>query len=166
VRKLGQKWQAEADVKRVKTVVAVANDIEVRLPVLSQRPDPEIARDIVAAQRNALPYLLLPYLFEQIKAVVKDGWVALEGELEWNYQRERAEAAARHVRGGRRVSNAIKLKPSVPVPSEVKQKIEEAFRRSAEVDADRIAIETDGDRVVLRGKVRSWAESQEAERAA
>jgi osmotically-inducible protein OsmY len=159
-RSYSQKWQAEADVKRIKGVVAVANDIEVRLPVLSQRPDPEIALDIVTALKNELPYS-----FEQIKAVVKDGSVTLEGEMEWNYQRERAAAAARRVRGVKRVSNAIKLKPSVPVAAEIKQKIEAALKRSAEVDADRITVETDGDTVILHGKVRSWAEYQEAERA-
>jgi osmotically-inducible protein OsmY len=160
VRSYSQKWQAETDAKHVKDVVAVANDIEVRLPILSQRPDPHIARDIVTALKHELPYS-----FEQIKAVVKDGRVTLEGEVEWNYQRERAEAAARHVRGVKRVRNSIELKPSTPVPSEIKQKIEEALKRSAEVDANRITVETNGDTVVLRGTVRSWAESHEAERA-
>jgi osmotically-inducible protein OsmY len=160
VRSFSQKWQAESDAKRVKGVAAVANDIEVRLPIISQRPDPDIARDIVSALKNDLPYAA-----ENIKAVVKDGWVTLEGELEWNYQRERAEAAARRVRGVTGVTNSIKIKPSLPLPSQVKQKIKEALKRIATIDADRITVETNGDSVILHGTVRSWAESQEAERA-
>jgi osmotically-inducible protein OsmY len=108
----------------------------------------------------------LPNSFEQVKAVVKGGWVTLEGEVEWHYQRDRAEAAARRVRGVKGVTNAIRLKPITAVPSEVKKRIEDAFKRSATIDANRIEVKTNGDTVILRGKVRSWAESQEAERAA
>jgi osmotically-inducible protein OsmY len=161
VRSYNQKWQAEIDTKRVKGVAAVANDIEVRLPALSERPDPDIARDVVMAIQNELPNS-----FEQVKAVVKGGWVTLEGEVEWHYQRDRAEAAARRVRGVKGVTNAIRLKPITAVPAEVKQRIEDAFKRSATIDANRIEVKTNGDTVILRGKVRSWAESQEAERAA
>lgn len=160
-RSYHQKLQAETDAKRVKGVIAVANDIEVRLPVLSQKPDPEIARDIVAALKNELPDS-----FEQIKVVVKDGWVSLEGEVAWNYQRQRAEAAIRQVRGVRHVKNAIRLRQTVAIPSEIQKRIEEALLRSAEVDANRITVEIDEDKVILRGKVRSWAEKEEAERAA
>jgi osmotically-inducible protein OsmY len=160
VRSYSQKWEAETAAKRVKGVAAVANDIEVRLPVISQRPDPEIARDVVTALKTELPYSS-----EHIKAIVKSGWITLEGDLEWNYQRERAESAARRVRGVKGVTNAIKLKPSTPPPSEVKHKIEEAFKRSAEIDANRITVETSNDTVTLRGSVRSWVERQEAERA-
>jgi osmotically-inducible protein OsmY len=159
-RSYNEKWQAETDTKRVKGVAAVANDIEVTLPVLSRRPDPDIARDIVTAIKNELPSAV-----EEVRAVVKDGLVTLEGEVEWNYQRVRAEAAARRVRGVKRVTNSITLKPARAAPAQVKQKIEEALTRSAVVDANRITVETNGDSVILRGTVRSWAESQEAERA-
>jgi osmotically-inducible protein OsmY len=160
VRSYNDKWEAERDAKRVAGVLGVANDLEVRLPSIDERPDPDIARDAVAAIKSQLPVS-----YEQIKVVVKDRWVTLEGEAEWNYQRETAERAVRRVRGVKGISNKIELKPRV-APSEIKRKIEEAFRRSAEIDANRITVETEGSTVILRGTVRSWAERREAERAA
>src|SRR3984893_19283201 len=82
------KYEAEKAAKRVAGVLAVANDIEIRLPAIDQRPDPEIARDAVAAIKNQLPFS-----YEQIKAVVRNGWVTLEGDVEWQHQRQTAERA-------------------------------------------------------------------------
>jgi osmotically-inducible protein OsmY len=154
------KFEAERAAKRVAGVAGVANDIEVRLGSLDERPDPEIAREAVTAIKTQLPIS-----GEKIKVTVERGWVMLEGELEWQYQKQSAERAVRRLKGVKGVSNLIALKPSVP-PTEVKRKIEEAFRRSAEIDASRITVEAQGSEVTLKGTVRSWVERQEAERAA
>ena len=160
VHSYGQKTQAERDAKRVAGVVGVANDIEVRLPVIDQRPDPDIVRDAVSALK-----VELPFSSENIKVVARDGWLTLEGAVEWNYARERAENAVKNIRGVKGVTNSIEVKPRV-APYEVRRKIEDALRRSAELDASRITVEANGSEVILRGTVRSWAERQEAERAA
>ncbi len=152
------KYDAERAAKRVAGVVGVANDIEVRLR--EERADPEITRDAVAAIKSRLPFS-----YEKIKVVTRTGWITLEGKVEWQYQKQTAENAVRHINGVKGVSNLIDLNPQVQ-PIEVKRKIEEALKRNAEIDANRIQVEAHGSEVVLKGAVRSWMEREEAERAA
>jgi osmotically-inducible protein OsmY len=159
-RSYTDRLEAEIAAKRVAGVRAVANDIEVRLPAIDQRPDPDIARDAVEALKSELPIS-----HNRIKLTVKDGWITLEGAVEWQYQKTSAENAVRKVKGVKGVTNLITVAPKVE-PADLKRKIMEAFKRNAEVDANRIEVETKGSEVVLKGTVRSWIEREEAERVA
>ena len=155
-----KRWAAEEAAHRVRGVKAVANDIEVRLPHWSERTD----ADIAAAAVRALEWdaFLTP---DKVEVTVSKGWVTLRGEVEWQYQKEEAERVVRRLMGVKGVTNGIVVKPRL-TPSELKSKIEQALVRSAKLDAQKITVEVQGSTVVLRGTVRSWAEKEEAERAA
>jgi len=153
-----EKIAAERAAKAVYGVKAVANDIEVR--TAGSRTDPEIARDIVHAMTADV---IVPE--NRIKAGVNEGHVTLDGNVDWNFQRTEAAACAHRIIGVRGVINNVTVKPSVS-PSEVKAKIENALKRSAEVDSRRISVSTADGTVYLSGNVRSWFEREEAERAA
>lgn len=155
-----KRWAAEEIAHRVRGVTAVVNDIEVRLPSSSEKTDPEIAEAAV----NALKWdTFVPH--EKIKVTVSKGWITLEGEVSWQYQREDAERAVRYLEGVKGVTNLITVEQR-PTSSDVKSKIEQALVRSAETDAKRITVEVSGSKVILKGAVRSWAEKEEAERVA
>jgi osmotically-inducible protein OsmY len=153
-----EKDAAEKAVKRVYGVRGIANDIEVKL--FWQRTDPEIARDAVHELES---HVSIPA--DRIKVTVKDGWVTLEGTVDWEYQKSLAQSAMKKLKGVSGVTNKIQVTPKASA-AEVKSKIEEALRRSAELDARRITVEIEGSTVKLYGSVSSWAERDEAERAA
>ena len=155
-----KKWAAEAAAHRVRGVLAVANDIEVRLPSSAERTD----ADIAAAAIRALEWdAFVPV--DKLDVTVSKGWVTLRGEVEWQYQRQDAERVVRRLSGVRGVTNLITVKPRL-TPTELKEKIEQALVRTAELDAQRITVEVQGSKVILKGTVRAWAEKEEAERAA
>jgi osmotically-inducible protein OsmY len=155
-----ERFMAERAAKRVRGVKAIANEIEVVLPGISRRSDEDIAAAVVKALQS---HVGVPE--DKIKVTVSKGWVKLEGEVEWGYQKDDAERAVRSLSGVTGVSNLIAVKPRV-APTELKAKIEDAFRRSAELDARRISVEVDGGKVILRGTVRSFAEKSAATTAA
>jgi osmotically-inducible protein OsmY len=156
-----KKYYAERAAKRLTGVKAVVNNLEVKLPNSSERSDPDIARAAVQALESRIT---VPH--ERIKVIVRNGWVTLDGDVDWQYQKEAAESAVRYLTGVKGVTNLITVKPPSVTPSEIKARIEEALKRSAELDASRITVETSDGTVTLRGAVRSWAEREEAERAA
>jgi osmotically-inducible protein OsmY len=101
---------------------------------------------------------------DAVKVTVNNGWVTLEGQLEWDYQRRAAYQAVRDLIGVKGVSNLTSIKPSSP--AEIKRKIDDAFKRNAQLDANHVAVAESRGRVTLRGAVSSWAEREAAERAA
>jgi osmotically-inducible protein OsmY len=155
-----KRWAAEDAAHRVRGVKAVANEIEVRLPSSSERTDTDIAKAVA----HALEWDVAVPL-EKIDVTVSKGWVTLNGEVEWQYQKEDAERVVRRLGGVKGVTNLIIVKPRL-TPSQLKEKIEQALVRTATMDAQRITVEVQGSKVILKGTVRSWAEREEAERAA
>ena len=151
-----ERYAAERAAKRVYGVKAVADELDVKLPGSAERTD----EDIAAACVNALKVdYSVPN--EKIKVVVSKGWVTLEGEVGWQYQKDAAGRDVRYLTGVTGLSNNITVKPRVSV-ADVTTKIEAALKRSAELDARRITVEAANGTVTLRGGVRSLAEKEEA----
>lgn len=155
-----EKFGAERAAKRVFGVSAVANELDVKLPGNSFRHDQDLASACVAALKAniAVPD-------EKLRVTVNSGWVQLEGEVEWQYQRVAAEKSVRYLAGVIGVRNDITIMPRVH-PQELKMKIEQAFKRGAQLDSDSIGIGVSGSTVTLTGTVRSVAEKDEAVRLA
>ena len=161
----GKKWAADRAAKRVFGVKAVIDEIKVKLASPYKRAD----KDIAQSAAKVLDWnLWIPN--ERIKVMVQDGQITLSGDVDWYYQKERAEDAVRHLVGVLGVINSITVKPPVPPVKalEVKNKIEDALKRNARLllAAQKIQVECSGSKVILRGSVGSWAEHEEAEFAA
>ena len=155
-----EKAAAEAAVKGVYGVKAVANDIVVELASSCRRSDPDIASAALSA---------LTWDFEvptdQVKVIVKEGVITLEGSVDWQYQRDAAKRCVQYLMGVTAVHNLISIKPTVKC-ADIKDQIEEAFRRHADLDARRIGVNAHGNAVTLSGSVSSWMERDEAMMAA
>ena len=154
-----KKIQAEKAAKKVAGVKAIAEDIQVGLSPIYKKSDAEVAESVI----NALKWhTMIPE--DKIKVSVEEGNVKLEGEVEWEYQRNQAKTTVENLTGVKFVTNLIAVKPKV-TPYELQQKINSSFQRSANIDAARISAEVLGGKVILRGKVRSFAEREDAENA-
>jgi osmotically-inducible protein OsmY len=154
------RFEAEWAAKRVIGIVGIANDIEVRLPGIDERPDPDIVQDAVIALE-----LELPTCADRIKVIAEHGAVTLIGEVEWNYERKLAEKTVGRVRGIKILHNLIQVNPRRS-PEAIKERIESALIRSAALEAKRMSVEVHGTKVILGGTVRCWAERETAEHAA
>jgi len=158
VSSFAEKWNAERAAERVEGVRGIVNKIEVK--IVGDYSDTDIAREAADALRWNLmvpPGKVIPK--------VENGYITLTGEVNFDFQRRAAEKAVRYIPGVKGVINLITIKPKVE-PKEIKEKIEDALKRMATVDAENIQVEVQGSEIVLRGTVRSWAERHEAEKAA
>ncbi len=154
------KWAAEDIAKRVSGVRAIANELQVRIPLSGMRSD----GDIAAAAANAMQWHV-SMGGTQIKPVVRDGWVTLSGKVNWGFQRTSAENAVRNLIGVKGVTNDITVASNIKV-TDVKQKIQDAFKRHAILDAKDIEVKVDSSTVTLKGHVHTWQEHDDAALAA
>ena len=155
-----KKKAAENAALRVAGVSAVAEDIVVRIGATDKKSDTEVAQAIITAIRwnNIIDE-------NKIKVKVESGWVTLEGEVEWSFEKNAIEHTVENLIGVRGVSNLITISSKLKT-NDIKQKITAAFHRSATLDANNIIVDSVGNTVILRGVVRSYAEKQDALRVA
>jgi osmotically-inducible protein OsmY len=160
VTSLTEKWTTEHVVKSVSGVKAVADDLEVRLPTENERTDSDVARAaMIALEWNT------SVAHDRITVTVRNGWVTLDGSVDWPYQKTAAEEAIRPLMGVKGVTNTLVVQPKVAT-TDISAKIAEAFERNAALEAQKIWVEATGSKVILRGNLHSWMERAEAERIA
>jgi osmotically-inducible protein OsmY len=155
-----KKDEAENAAKRVNGVRAVASDIDVTSPSNSSKTDTEIARVIA----DTLKYNSAVNE-DKIKIKVDNGWVTMEGTVDWEYQKEAVRTAIKNISGVKGMANLIRITPVVTA-KDIQQKIAAAFQRHANLDSERILVDVNQNKVTLSGKVRSWIEKNDAENAA
>ena len=160
VKSYAEKLAAERAAKRVSGVSAIAEELKVRYASDAKTADHEIAKRILDIFRWNVN---VPEKHLTVK--VENGWVTLTGNVEWNYQSQEASKSAAKVTGVVGASNAIGIANRASV-TDVRKRIEDAFRRQADLDAASVTIQTQGSTVTLGGKVKAWHERQVAERAA
>lgn len=156
-----KKVAAEKAAQRVSGVRVVACDIEVKVAIIGKRTDTEVAE----AVRNALRWNSAVNE-EKIQVKVDNGWVYLDGKVDWEYEKRNAQESVEDLVAVRGVTNNIAIEAKPIDTKDLHRKIAAAYHRSAAVDSSAITIETTGNKVTLRGKVRSWAEKKEAEKTA
>ena len=160
VRTYAQKHEAERIAKRVKGVRAIAQEIEVRPAGSHLTADDEIAKRAV----NSLMWnASVPR--DKVQVTVEEGYLTLSGTVSWHYEKAAAEKAVQTLSGVKGVTNLIAIKPTAS-PADVRQRIEGALKRDAELEAQRIQVHVADSKVTLEGRVRNWAEREAAERAA
>ena len=160
VQSFAEKEAAERVTLRVYGVRAIANDLNVRIPTSAERSDSDIAQAALNALRwhTSVPE-------KNLTVVVRNGWITLSGAVDWQFQKDAAARAVRDLTGVRGVTDGAVIRPSLKA-GDVRDKIEAAFRRSAEIDARRVNVTVQDSKIVLSGNVRSFAERREAEKAA
>jgi osmotically-inducible protein OsmY len=156
VESFAQKHAAEAAVRRVKGVKAVAEEIEVRLPYETKRSDEEIAGAAIGRFEWDVS---IPR--DTVKVTVDKGWITLTGEVDWHYQKDAASIDVRALFGVTGVSNQITIKPTVDT-STISQDIMHALHRSWFFDPKTISVSAQGGKVRLTGTVGSWHDRQVA----
>lgn len=156
-----EKYAAVRSIERLNGVTAVVDDLRVNLPSAHRRPDTEIAHTAVSALKWDIT---VPD--DKLKMTVRDGWITLDGEVMWQYQKSAAERAIRNLIGVKGVTNLVSVRPHKASAFDVSTKIRDALRRTAELDADHIVVEANDGAVTLEGTVHSYAERRDVERAA